>query len=294
MSNLQGFATIPRILLHDSSLSTDAKMIYLILSSYVGKHGDVWPSHKTIAEDVGLSVSTVKRQLRVLRDRGLVRWTNHLAPGTECKTVNRYELITATAIPQQLPIAQPDPTSTQTLGSVGAIEDSGRLTQNLGSQRTTNDKNKNKPKTTSSVARTRKRTDRDDLWDAVAEVCGIDSNEIPKSARSALGKVVTELRDVGAIPGQVRVRARRYHQRYEGRAALTPTALLKHWALLGDASATSALAAGQPRPTFAEQRQQQREAADAWMSAGTPSPDQVRQLQARRAELAAQAQGGIR
>lgn len=139
MVNLQGFATIPRAVLHDSTIPADAKMVYLVLSSYVGQHDTVWPSHATIAEDAGLSRSTVKRMLIVLRERGLIRWTNHLAPGTECKTINTYELVAATPTPQQTPIAQPEPRSTQTLGSERAIEDSGWLPVDVGSGRATNE-----------------------------------------------------------------------------------------------------------------------------------------------------------
>jgi hypothetical protein len=134
--NLQGYATIPRSVLHDPDIPSDAKLVYLVLSSHVGDQtADVWPSHATIAKDSGLSVSTVKRQLVYLRDKKLVRWTNHIAPGTDCKTINTYELVATTSAPQQTPIAQPEPTSTQNLGSQGAITDPGRSTQDVGSGR---------------------------------------------------------------------------------------------------------------------------------------------------------------
>lgn len=134
--NLQGYATIPRAILHDQDIPADAKLVYLVLSSHVGQQtAEVWPSHATIAKDAGVSVSTVKRQLLFLKGRGLVRWTNHIAPGTDCRTINTYELVASTAIPQQIPIAQPEPTSTQNLGSQGTITDLGQSTLDVGSGR---------------------------------------------------------------------------------------------------------------------------------------------------------------
>lgn len=68
---------------------------------------------------------------------------------------------------------------------------------------------------------------RDELFEAVAEVCGIDwQTDLTTAARGPLNKAVAGLRSVGAEPQQVRQRAVNWP--YEN-ATLTPTALEKHW-----------------------------------------------------------------
>lgn len=114
----QGFATIPRHVLYDASLPADAKMIYLVLSSYVGSSEAAWPSHATIAEVAGLSVATVKRRLQLLREHGLVEWETRILPGHMQRT-NVYKVIagsdrkSATVGSSQGAIAQTDPKLTQ-------------------------------------------------------------------------------------------------------------------------------------------------------------------------------------
>jgi hypothetical protein len=67
---------------------------------------------------------------------------------------------------------------------------------------------------------------RDELFEAVADACGIDwANDLTKSARGSLVKAVKDLRAVGADPQEVRHRA----GRWKYAATLTPSALAKHW-----------------------------------------------------------------
>lgn len=63
-----------------ASLSAHAKLVYLSLSSRANAEMQALPSHRTIADDSGLSVSSVKRALGVLRDRGLISWARRTAP----------------------------------------------------------------------------------------------------------------------------------------------------------------------------------------------------------------------
>jgi hypothetical protein len=89
----------------------------------------------------------------------------------------------------------------------------------------------------SSVQVIAQRTDtaarRDELFEAVAEACGITVAELTKTSRGPMNNAVSQLRSVGATPGQVKVRANRYRQRYPD-TALTPTALVKHWPSLAE------------------------------------------------------------
>ncbi len=67
-----GWAAIPRWVLDDPSVSMQAKMTYLILSSHVGDDATCWPSQSSIAERLGCDVRSVQRHIRALVDHGLI------------------------------------------------------------------------------------------------------------------------------------------------------------------------------------------------------------------------------
>lgn len=70
---------------------------------------------------------------------------------------------------------------------------------------------------------------RDLIWEAMLEVCGIDSSAIPDSARGAYNKAAAQLRAMTSRPDEVRARARRYTEQWPS-TTLTPPALARHWA----------------------------------------------------------------
>lgn len=72
----------------------------------------------------------------------------------------------------------------------------------------------------------------DPLRAALVEVCGIDPNEITKPMRGGLNTAVVQLHEIGATVAQVKLRARQYRRRWPD-AAITPGAVVKHWAALG-------------------------------------------------------------
>jgi hypothetical protein len=102
----QGFAMIPRSLLHDPSVPADAKMVYVVLSSHAGGNHMAWPSRKRIAEVSGLSESTVKRQLHYLIEHGYVA-VEERRNGDGVSLTNAYRLMVGSA-----------PTPEETRGSV--------------------------------------------------------------------------------------------------------------------------------------------------------------------------------
>ena len=68
----------------------------------------------------------------------------------------------------------------------------------------------------------------DELFDSVAEACGINAAELTTSARGAMNRALKDLRSVGAEPDDVPRRAAIYRRTYP-RNTLTPAALAKHW-----------------------------------------------------------------
>jgi DNA-binding transcriptional MocR family regulator len=91
---VEGFAVIPRWVLLDGTLSAQAKMLYLVLSSHVNREGVCWPSQRTMAEEGSMAVSTVKMALLELRERGLVEWSGR-ATKQGGQTSNLYRLQTS-------------------------------------------------------------------------------------------------------------------------------------------------------------------------------------------------------
>lgn len=82
---------------------------------------------------------------------------------------------------------------------------------------------------TTEIVTLRKEKPRDEIWDTLMYVCRINTSGIPASARSGYGKVVKELKALGATADDVHQRGAAYRIAYRD-APLTPHALLKHWA----------------------------------------------------------------
>jgi len=80
-------------------------------------------------------------------------------------------------------------------------------------------------KASSGTAKPRKT---DPIWDALMAACGVDTAQIPKSSRGAYNNAVKDLKEIGATPGQITLRGRRYQSKWPT-ASLTPTALVRRW-----------------------------------------------------------------
>jgi len=78
---------------------------------------------------------------------------------------------------------------------------------------------------------------RDEVFETLAEVCGMRIDQLTKTSRGQLNKAVKELREVGADPMQIRQRAAVYRRTFQ-RAKLTPSALAKHWPQLAGSDTT--------------------------------------------------------
>lgn len=65
-----GFTQVPNHLLNNKDLSAVAKLVYAKLLSYAWNNNLVFPGQETMAEDIGLSKSTVNRGIQELEDKG--------------------------------------------------------------------------------------------------------------------------------------------------------------------------------------------------------------------------------
>lgn len=69
-----GFIMVPKTLLFDKSLKQGQdKLVYVVLLNFANKDtNECWPSHKMLADLAGYSISTVKRSLENLEEKGYV------------------------------------------------------------------------------------------------------------------------------------------------------------------------------------------------------------------------------
>lgn len=77
----------------------------------------------------------------------------------------------------------------------------------------------------------RTRRAQDDVWDALGRAVGWTPGAGDDAARTLFGACVRDLVKMQATPAEIAARASRYRATYQG-AALTPTALVKHWSAM--------------------------------------------------------------
>lgn len=65
-------AYIPNFLLRRPEISFGGKTLYARLSQYAGEKGFAYPSRRTLAEDLGSSLTAIKRYLHELEDLKLI------------------------------------------------------------------------------------------------------------------------------------------------------------------------------------------------------------------------------
>ncbi len=78
--------------LYKADLPHRAKVVYLYLYDRMDKEQKAWPGIKTIATDLSLSRSTVKRAIKDLEKAALIRKESHYRENGSA-TSNRYYLL---------------------------------------------------------------------------------------------------------------------------------------------------------------------------------------------------------
>lgn len=64
------FSVAPKALKYAKEISSDAKILWEIINDYAGSNRQAFPSHKTLAEDMGKSVPSIKRYIEELISHG--------------------------------------------------------------------------------------------------------------------------------------------------------------------------------------------------------------------------------
>jgi DNA-binding transcriptional ArsR family regulator len=189
-----------------------AKLVLMALADHANSDGECWPSMKRVAELTGISSRQVSTHITQLERLGYVtkgarrRWEGQLR-GWEYR-VNLRQNPTSGSV---LPVASGSPASPPAEADFRSEPSENRKEEPL------------------AAAPEKESASKDELFEAVAAGCGIDWTQLTKTGRGQLNAATKELRDIGATPDQVGGKAAAYRKQYS-EAALTPMALVKHWA----------------------------------------------------------------
>ena len=198
------FTRVPNSAVNDSRLDLKARGLLLLMLS----KPDGWTfRERHLATVAGVGRDALRAAMQTLIDAGYVVRTRESDDGKPPVCVTRvYDRPqTKVGLPE---VGFPDRGKTRPLSNEPVL--------------VTNENNlADKPPESSTKKK-------DNLFEVIAEACGISLTGMTRSARGQLNKAAKELREVGATEEQVRHKAKAYRAQYPN-ATLTPTALIKHW-----------------------------------------------------------------
>ena len=189
-----------------------AKLVLMALADHANSDGECWPSMKRVAKLTGISSRQVSTHIVTLESLGYVTKGNRRRHEGQLRGWEyRVNLHGEATSGSTLPVASGSP---------------AHLPAEVGFRSEPSENRKEEPladKPPESVTRKK-----DNLFETVAEVCGIGLTTLTRTARGQLNKAAKELREINATDEQVRHKAKAYKAQYPN-ATLTPTALIKHW-----------------------------------------------------------------
>ena len=198
------FTRVPNSAVNDQRLDLKARGLLLLMLS----KPDGWTfRERHLATVAGVGRDALRAAMQTLIDTGYVVRTRESDEGKPPVCVTRVYDVPQTKV-GLAEVGFPDRGETQPLSNEPVL--------------VTNENN---------LAATPPKSERrvkDDLFEVIAEACGISLTGITRTARGQLNKAVKELREVGATSDQVKHKAKAYKAQYPN-ATLTPTALIKHW-----------------------------------------------------------------
>jgi len=231
--------------LEQEGLKTNEKFVLLGIANHAHPDGTrAFPSLETIARYTALSVSTVQRTIKSLCDQGFLEKTE----GGGGRKSNTYKLNIHKAEVVQLEIiegghgdhAKKDPVDPEAAHhghsdhaprSPVTKQPSQALTKQPG-QALTKEPSCNR---TTTALEPKREKERDKVWDAIMEACGVNTATINSNERGRYNKAVKLLKESGATAHEIHTRVGVYRRKFKG-AAVTPVAIANHWSELDPAT----------------------------------------------------------
>jgi biotin operon repressor len=84
-----GFTMIPNLVFNRTDLSSNAKLTYMGFLFHSWQKGSCFPGQQRLAEELGLSIATIRRATRELQARGLLRVTQRGQGKTNIYTLTK-------------------------------------------------------------------------------------------------------------------------------------------------------------------------------------------------------------
>ena len=88
---INGFTQVPNEVIEDSSLTIQARMVYIALLSKAWTSNTAFPGHKFLAEMMGVSTKTIGKYLKELRSVNLISWKRQGLNKTNLYTLNKWK-----------------------------------------------------------------------------------------------------------------------------------------------------------------------------------------------------------
>lgn len=217
------FAIVPEWVL-DLPVSDRAVRLYAILSRYADADGFSWPSRRTLAERLGRSVDALDRAVKELVESGALVVSARF-DGAGDRTSNGYSVMRMRPAEERVGGREDAATGSRETAATGSRETAALMRAKENETQEERDGSAVAERGHPEVATARRR---DVVWETVMEVCGIDPTQITSSSRGAYNRAVRDLRDLGAGPEAIVVRATVFRRRWP-EASLTPTALARRW-----------------------------------------------------------------
>lgn len=200
----------------------NARLVLLAIAKSADEADEMYRGARSLAEMCGLSVRTVERALKELRELGEIE---PIGPATEISRADRrpvkYRIVLPSGGPSDRhPVKSNGPTTCHPADGNGP-SDCQERPDNLSPTARQNGGQRDQRKD-------QRKRPAGELFDTLAEACGIDLASLTPSARGRLNKACGELRAVTATPDDVRARAAQYRRKWP-KVDLTPTALAAHW-----------------------------------------------------------------
>lgn len=205
--------------LHHSPTSGTDKVLLLGLANHADTEGhNAWPAVSTLARYANLEPRGVQKALRRLEVEGHIRIETQAGGTADMRPdrrPNRYSVIMS-EVSQRTP-RKVDGVSPST--ERGVLWDANGVSSGTP-----------KPSLEPNIEPLSASRPRDELWDCVVDVFGY-TEQLTSLERGRTNKALKALREVGATPEEIRLRAASYRKQYPD-VAFTPLALASNWSQL--------------------------------------------------------------